>query len=79
MKASLLEVAWTSIYLQFDKPVTVVIREQPWGTHYRLKAYPVDTRDQFSFITDLTIRGKAALTELGVEFIAMPCPGRMTT
>lgn len=79
VKASLLEVAWTSIYLQFDKPVTVVIREQPWGTHYRLKAYPVDTRDQFSFVTDLTIRGKAALTELGVEFIAMPCPGRMTT
>jgi hypothetical protein len=46
----------------------VVAREKPWGTQYWLKAYPVDPRDQFRFITDLTVRGKAALSELGLEF-----------
>lgn len=72
VKTSLLEVVLTSAYLQFEKPITVVIHEKPWGTHYRLKAYPVDPGDQFHFITDLTVRGKAALTELGVEFVAIP-------
>ena len=71
-KESLQEVALTSAYLQLEKPVAVVIQETPWGTHYRLKAYPVDPRDQFRFITDLTVRGKNALSELGVEFVAMP-------
>ncbi len=28
----------------------------------------IPPRDQFLFITDLTIRGKAALMDLGVEF-----------
>lgn len=72
VKARLLEVALTSVYLQFEKPVTVVIQDKPWGAHYRIKAYPIETRDQFVFISDLTVRGKAALTELGVEFAAMP-------
>ncbi|MGR9044861.1 MAG: mechanosensitive ion channel family protein [Gammaproteobacteria bacterium] len=76
VKACLLEVVLTSVYLQFEKPVTVLIQEKPWGTHYRIKAYPIETRDQFVFITDLTVRGKAALTELGVEFAAMPFPFR---
>ncbi|MGR9114322.1 MAG: mechanosensitive ion channel family protein [Gammaproteobacteria bacterium] len=69
---SLRDVALTSVYLQFEKPVFVTAQEKPWGTHYRVKAYPVDNRDQFRFVTDLTARGKAALTELGAEFIAVP-------
>jgi small-conductance mechanosensitive channel len=62
------KVALTSPYLYFDKPVAVVARELPRYTHYRLKAYPVDARQQFRFTTDLTIRGKAALLDLGVSF-----------
>lgn len=45
---------------------------QPWGTHYRIRAYPMDPRQQFRFTTDLTIRGKAALAEAGIEFCAAP-------
>lgn len=62
------DVALTSPYLHFDIPVSVIVQENPWGTHYRLKAYPVDPRQQFRFKTDLTVRGKAALAKLGVRF-----------
>ena len=62
------DVGLTSSFLQLKNPVHVLVRDKPWGTHYRLKAYPVEPRDQFRFVTDLTIRGRAALTELGVQF-----------
>lgn len=61
------DVALTSPYLQVTKPIAVVVQEKPWGTHYRLKAYPVDPRDQFPFITDLTVRGKDALRSQGFQ------------
>jgi small-conductance mechanosensitive channel len=74
VRRTLHDVGLTSPYLQVQnqKPVAVVVQEKPWGTHYRLKAYPVDPRDQFRFITDLTVRGKAALLELGLEFAVAP-------
>jgi hypothetical protein len=46
---------------------------RPWrrfwgrGSHYKVRAYPIDSRDQFLFVSDLTVRGKAALVEMGVE------------
>ena len=58
----------TSVYLQHQRPAVVIASEEPFGTHYRLKAYPNDPRDQFKFNTDLTIRGKRALMDLGVEY-----------
>jgi len=61
------DVALTSAYLQVAKPIAVIVQEKPWGTHYRLKAYPVDPRDQFLFTTDLTVRGKAALSDRGLR------------
>ncbi len=61
------DVAIASPYLNFDRPVIVVAAEQPWGTHYRLKGYPMDGRNQFMFITDLTLRGKEMLRRLGVK------------
>ncbi|MCS3702498.1 mechanosensitive ion channel family protein [Salinibacter ruber] len=61
------DIALTSPYLQIERPIDVVAAERPWGTHYRLKAYPVDPRDQFRFTTDLTVRGKAALREADVS------------
>ncbi len=65
VRRRLYDVALTSPYLQPERPVNVIAAEKPWGTHYRLKAYPVDGRDQFLFTTDLTVRGKAVLARLG--------------
>jgi small conductance mechanosensitive channel len=45
----------------------VVVAEKPWGTHYRVKAYPVDGRQEFQFISDLTVRRKAALAPMVAE------------
>lgn len=72
----LADVALTSAYLHFRQPIIVLASEKPWGTQYRLKAYPVDSRQQFAFITDMTVRGKAALAELGVEFAVAPALAR---
>ncbi|MBP1468581.1 mechanosensitive ion channel [Candidatus Chloroploca sp. M-50] len=71
VKHILYDVALTSSFVQLEKPINVIVLDKPWGTHYRLKAYPVDPRQQFHFMTDLTIRGKDALREMGVEFSAL--------
>lgn len=63
----LYDVALTSPYVNLDRPILVIVAEKPWGTHYKLKTYPVDARDQFQFLSDLTIRGKAALMDSKVE------------
>jgi hypothetical protein len=44
------------------------VLEKPWGTHYRLKSYVRESREQFLFVTDLTVRGKEALRSLGIRF-----------
>ncbi len=69
---ALRDVALTSVYLRFDKPIVVVAEEQPWGTHYRIRAYPIDPRQQFDFITDLTLRGKAVLSAAGIRPALLP-------
>lgn len=58
VKQRLAEVAEASSYLMPGTKVSVVVRERPWGTHYKLKAYVKESREQFEFLTDLTIRGK---------------------
>ena len=55
-----------------ESKVSVVTTENPWGTHYKLKAYVKDSREQFEFITDLTIRGKQAMRTMGVAFALAP-------
>jgi len=72
VQEALRDVAWTSPYVHLERPVLVVAAEEPWGTHYRLKAYPIEGRDQFRFLTDLTLRGKALLHGLGVRPCAAP-------
>lgn len=67
VRQALRDVALTSAYLTFDKPIIVVAEEKPWGTHYRIRAYPVDPRQQFLFVTDLTVRGKAILSDAGIR------------
>lgn len=72
VRAALQDVALTSAYLEYDQPVVVVLQETPWGTHYKLRAYPFDMRDQFLFISDLTVRGKQAITECGARQVIVP-------
>jgi small-conductance mechanosensitive channel len=66
----LYDVALTSPYLQLDHHIRISMSDEPWGSHYRIKAYPVDPRQQFQFITDLTVRAKGALLAAGVTFAA---------
>ena len=68
----LAEVAETSSYWKAESTVSVIVLEKPWGTQYRLKAYAKESRDQFLFITDLTIRGKEALRTMGIRFAQAP-------
>jgi len=67
IRRKLWDIAMTSPYTQLKRPVVVIVQEKPWGTHYQLKAYPIDGRDEFQYITDLTIRGKVIFAALGVE------------
>lgn len=68
VRRRLTEVAQASSYRKLDTPVIVVVFEKPWGTHYRLKAYVKESREQFLFITDLTVRGKEILRSMGIRF-----------
>lgn len=72
VRQALKDVALTSAYLKFDAPIVIVAEEKPWGTHYRIRAYPVDPRQQFLFVTDLTVRGKQVLSEAGVRAALLP-------
>jgi small conductance mechanosensitive channel len=73
VRQKLFDVAMTSPYLNLERPIQVIVAEKPWGTHYQVKAYPVDSRDQFQFISDLTIRSKAVLGESNIQ-AAVSCP-----
>ena len=68
VRKRLAEVAETSAYRKHETSVTVVVFEKPWGTHYRLKAYVKESREQFQFISDLTVRGKEVIRSMGIRF-----------
>ncbi len=72
LRAALHDVALTSAYLDYAKPVLVVLSETPWATQYKVKAYPFDMRDQFRFISDMTARGKLALRDANATPVAAP-------
>lgn len=65
----LYRVAYTSKYTQLTLPILVVMDEKPWGTHFKLRCYPIDVRDEFVYKTDLIKRAKGALRK---EKIAYP-------
>jgi hypothetical protein len=50
----------------------VIVLEKPWGTHYRVKAYATESREQFLLVTDVTVRGKQALRDLEIRFAQVP-------
>ncbi len=66
VRQKLWDVAVTSPYTHLSQPILVIVREKPWGTHYQLKAYPIDGRDQFLYLSDLTVRGKAVIAEMKI-------------
>ena len=68
----LADIAKASSYLMPGTKVGVVVQEKPWGTHYKLKAYVKESREQFEFLTDLTTRGKEALRAMDVRFAQVP-------
>mgnify|MGYP000611685900 CR=1 FL=1 len=43
------------------------MQEKPWGTRYRIRAYPVDSHQKFRFTLDLIIRSRTALIKRDVE------------
>ncbi len=72
VREALTEVAASNSYRAPDSSVTVTAVEKPWGTHYRVKAYVKESREQFLFITDLTIRGKDTLRHMAIRFAQAP-------
>lgn len=72
VRALLRDVALASPYTQFRRPVRVVVSEKAWGTRYRIKAYPVEGRDEFAYVSDLTVKGRAALNRLSISFANVP-------
>ena len=71
VRLRLKEVGETSSGRKAETKVSVVAQEKPWATHYKIKAYVRESREQFAFITDLTISGKEALRAMDVRFAQM--------
>ena len=71
-RQALIDVALSSVYLHLDRPVSVVMKNLPFGLYYKLKAYPMDSREQFKFIADLTERGQFALHDIGLRMVTAP-------
>lgn len=72
VRQTLAEIGQSSSYRKPETSVTVIVAEKPWGTQYRLKAYVKDSRAQYLFTSDLTVRGKAALRNLDMHFAQAP-------
>jgi small-conductance mechanosensitive channel len=72
VRERLKEAAASSDYHRPDSPVSVSVLERPWGTHYRVKAYVKESREQFLFISDMTIRGKDTLRKMNIRFAQAP-------
>jgi small conductance mechanosensitive channel len=72
VRQGLADVAVSSPYVNLDRSITVVLADEPWGTHYRVKAYPIDSRYQFEFISDLTVRAKMVFARVGALPVTAP-------
>ena len=62
------QAAYSSRFTQLKLPVVVGMTEQPWGTHFTLRAYPMDIRNEPAFRSDLIRRAKDAFAELGIPY-----------
>lgn len=64
----LYQAAYSSRYTQLKLPVTVLVQQQPWATEFKLKAYPMDARDEFIYQTDLIVRAKRAIADRNLPY-----------
>jgi len=74
VKKVLYRTAQTSKYTALKLPIVVIMTEEPWGTVFKLKAYPLDARDEFMFQTDLITRAKQAFNKHQLNYPALPLP-----
>ncbi|WGV23494.1 mechanosensitive ion channel family protein [Halotia branconii] len=64
----LYQAAYSSRYTQLKLPVAVVMEELPSSTHFKLKSYPMDARDEFVYKTDLIRRAKQVFAKYGLSY-----------
>ncbi|MEM9265142.1 MAG: mechanosensitive ion channel family protein [Cyanobacteria bacterium P01_F01_bin.13] len=64
----LYQAAYSSRFTQLKLPVRVVVSEETWATHLKLRAYPMDARDEFIYKTDLILRIKKACTRHKIPY-----------
>jgi len=69
---ALAEIAGASPHLKPQSATKVTAAETPFGTHYKIKAFVADSRQQFAMVTDLTLRAKERLRAMGVTFARAP-------
>lgn len=72
LRQRLMDVARTSPWLDARREPVVVVDDAPYGTHYRIRAYPLEARDQFELRSDLTIRGNEVVRSEGLAFATPP-------
>ncbi len=60
--------AHTSRYTHLELPIVVATAETPYGTHFKLKSYPLDARDEFTYQTDLTNKAKQAFAKYNLAY-----------
>ena len=65
---TLYQAAYTSKYTQLKLPIVVSLEEKPWGTHYQLKSYPIDAREESAYKTDLIKRTKQTFAQYGLPY-----------
>lgn len=63
VKKILYRVAQTSKYTHLKLPIVVIMEEKSWGSLFKLKAYPLDAREEFIYKTDLITRAKGAFAK----------------
>lgn len=64
----LYQAAYSSRYTQLKLPVQIIMHEKPWATQFKLKAYPMDARDEFFYMTDLIRRTKQTCARLQIPY-----------
>lgn len=67
----LYQAAYTSKYTQIQLPIFVSLEEQMWGTHFQIKAYPIDARSEVAYKTDLSRRAKEAFDKYMISYPEM--------
>lgn len=66
----LYQAAYTSKFTQLKLPILVTVKESSWATHFMLKSYPMDARDEFVYQTDLIKRCKQAFSKYEISYPA---------